>query len=103
MFVRERKISDIVVSLGFGAAAGCLIGILYAPQAGRRTRRQVVSAIEDSAGHIKSTAERTGNYIRKKTSRLQTGANQMLDRGKTAIEKGKARMESSDLYRAAWR
>ena len=108
MASRERKSSDLVLGLGFGVAAGCLIGVLCAPRAGRRTRRQMVSAMEDGVDHVKSTAEETGKYIREKTSRLQTGADELLDRGKSAIEKGKIQIESAmeagtDLYRAAWR
>jgi gas vesicle protein len=108
MVLREHKISDLVLGFGFGAAAGCLIGVLSAPQVGWRTRRQVVSAIEDGVDYIKSTAEGSGKYIRQRTSRLQTGADEFLDRGKAAIEKGKAQIESAveagtDLYRAAWR
>jgi hypothetical protein len=57
MVVRELKISDLVLGLGFSVAAGCLIGVLYAPQAGRRTRRQLVSAMEDGADYVISTAE----------------------------------------------
>jgi gas vesicle protein len=108
MVLQERRISDLVLGLGFGVAAGCLIGMLYAPQAGRRTRRQMVSAVEDGVDHVKSIAEDTGKYIREKTSRLQTGADELLDCGKAAIEKGKTQIESAmeagtDLYRAAWR
>lgn len=108
MVLQEHKISDLVLGLGFGVAAGCLIGVLCAPQAGRRTRRQVVSAIEEGAGYVKSTAEDTGKYIREKTSRLHTGADELLDRGKAVIEKGKAKIESAveagtGLCRAAWR
>jgi len=108
MVLREHKISDVVLGLGFGAAAGCLVGVLCAPQAGRRTRRQAISAIVDCADHVKSTAEDTGKYIREKTSPLRTGADELLDRGKAAIEKGTAQIESAveagtDLCRAAWR
>ena len=108
MVLQVRRISDLVLGLGFGVAAGCLIGMLYAPQAGRRTRRQMVSAMEEGADDVKSRAEDTGKYIREKASRLQTGAEELLDRGKAAIEKGKDQIESAmeagtDVYRWAWR
>ena len=68
----------------------------------------MVSAMEVGVDHVKSTAEDTGEYIREKTSRLQNGADELLDRGKAALEKGKAQIESAmeagtDLYRGAWR
>lgn len=97
MFLRGRTTSDLVLGLGFGVAAGCLMGVLYAPQAGRRTRRQVVFAMEDAS-----------KCIRQITSRLNTGADELLDRCKAAIEKGKGKIESAmdagpDLLRGAWR
>jgi gas vesicle protein len=108
MISQEHRISDLVLGLSFGVAAGCLMGVLYAPQAGRRTRRQVVSAMEDGVDYLKSKADDTSKYVHEKTSRLQDGADELLDRGKAAIEKGKAQIESAveagtDLYRAAWR
>ena len=108
MASRERKSSDLVLGLGFGVATGCLVGVLCAPQTGRRTRRQMVSAMEVGVDHVKFTAEDTGKYIREKTWRLQTGADELLDRGKAAIERGKIQIESAmeagtDLYHAAWR
>jgi len=66
MALRERKISDLVLGLGFGVAAGCLIGVLYAPQSGPEDRRQMVSAMEEGADQVKSTAEDTGNTSARK-------------------------------------
>jgi hypothetical protein len=64
--------------------------------------------MEDGVEYVKSKAEDTGKYIRGKTSRLQNEADELLDRGKAAIEKGQAHLESAvsagtDLYRAGWR
>lgn len=95
MVLREHKNSDLFLGLGFGVAAGCLIGVLCAPQAGRKTRLQVFSAIEDGVDYIKSTAEDTGKYIRDKTSRLHAAADELLDHGKAVIKKSKAQLESA--------
>jgi len=46
----------------------------------------MVSAMEEGADQVKSTAEDTGNYIRENASRLQTGADELLDRGKPRRE-----------------
>jgi hypothetical protein len=68
----------------------------------------MVSVMEDGLDYLKSTAEDTGKYIHQRTSRLQTGADELLDRAKAAIEKGKAQIESAmeeraHRQRAAWR
>jgi hypothetical protein len=77
-------------------------------QAGRRTRRQIVSVVQDGADNIKSKAEDTGDYIHKQTSRLGKEAGDLLDRGKAILEEGRSGIESAfessaQLYRQAMR
>jgi gas vesicle protein len=108
MLLQDRGVAYFVAGVGFGLAAGCLIGLLYAPQAGRRTRRQIAAALEDGADYVKSKAEDTGDYVQKQTSHLRNEAGDLLDRGKAAIEEGKAGLESAvaagaKLYRQATR
>ena len=108
MSFQERDISKFACGLGCGLGAGFLIGLLYAPQAGRRTRRQIVSAVQDGADDVKSKAEHTSDYIHKQTSRLSKEASDMLDLGKAVIENGRSGIESAlessaKLYRQAMR
>jgi gas vesicle protein len=108
MLLQERGVSYFVAGVGLGFAAGSLIGLLYAPQAGRRTRRQIATALEDGADYVTSKAEDTGDYIQKQTSHLRDEAGELLDRGKAAIEEGRAGIESAiaagaKLYRQATR
>jgi gas vesicle protein len=108
MLLQDRGVGHFVAGVGFGLAAGSLIGLLYAPQAGRRTRRQIAAALEDGADYAKSKAEDTGDYIQKQTSHLRNEAGELLDRGKAAMEEGRAGMESAiaagaKLYRQATR
>ena len=108
MLWKERGVAHFVAGVGFGFAAGSLIGLLYAPQAGRRTRRQIAAALEDGADYVKSKAEDTGDYIQKQTSHLRNEAGELLDRGKAAMEEGSAGIESAiaagaKLYRQATR
>jgi gas vesicle protein len=108
MLMEDRGVAYFVAGIGFGIAAGSLIGLLYAPQAGRRTRRQIAAALGDGADYVKSKAEDTGDYIQKQTSHLRDEAGELLDRGKAAIEEGRADVESAiaagtKLYRQATR
>lgn len=100
--------SHFLAGLGFGLAAGCAIGILYAPQSGRRTRRQIAAAAEDGVEYVASKAEDANRYIREGTARLRNEADELLERGKTVLEKGKAQVEAaietgSKFYREATR
>jgi len=40
-----------------GVAAGAAVALLYAPQAGEKTRRQVRRRIEDASDYVKDTAD----------------------------------------------
>jgi gas vesicle protein len=106
--LQERPVACFVAGVGFGIAASSLIGLLYAPQTGRRTRRQIATALEDGADYVTSKAEDTGDYIQKQTSLLRDGAGELLDHGKAAIEQGRAGIESAiaagtKFYRQATR
>lgn len=52
-----------------GVAAGAAVALLYAPQSGLRTRRQVRRSLESASDYMKDTAdmitERTGRYAGK--------------------------------------
>ncbi|HLN26759.1 MAG TPA: YtxH domain-containing protein [Gemmataceae bacterium] len=108
MLSKDRNAVQFIAGIGFGFAAGCLLGILYAPQAGKKTRRHLAHAVEDGVDYVASRAQDTTEYIRKGASHLQDEARDLLDRGQTVIEKGKARVEDAietgrHLYRAAAR
>ena len=106
MLSKNRNAVPLNAGLGFGFAAGCLLGILYAPQSGKRTRRRIADAVEEGIDQIASRAEDTTEYLREQASRLQNETKDFLDRGQAAIKKGKAQLEDAlekgaDLYRAA--
>ena len=108
MFMHDRRVAYFLAGIGLGVAAGSLTALLYAPQAGRRTRSQIASALEDGADYVKSKAQETGDYIHKQTSHLRDEVGELLVRGKAAIEEGRAGLESAiaegaKLYRQATR
>ena len=45
------------MAFGVGVAAGAAVALLYAPQPGDRTRKQIKRGLEDASDQIKSTAE----------------------------------------------
>lgn len=45
------------MAFGVGVAAGAAVALLYAPQPGDRTRKQLKRGLEDASDQIKSTAE----------------------------------------------
>jgi len=48
-----------------GVAAGAAVALLYAPQSGERTRRQVRRKLEDASDYMKDTADTIGERASK--------------------------------------
>ena len=106
MLLQERGAAHFVAGFGIGLAGGCLIGLLYAPQAGRRTRREIVAGLEHGADYVKAKAEDTVDFVHTQTSHLHDEAGELLNRGKAAIQEGRAGIESAleagaKIYRQA--
>jgi gas vesicle protein len=61
-------------AFGVGVAAGAALALIYAPQSGARTRRQIRRAVNDAGDYIKDTADNVTDV-----------ANKYLKRGKDAV------------------
>jgi gas vesicle protein len=48
-----------------GVAAGAAVALLYAPQSGERTRRQVRRKLEDATDYVKDTADTISEHATK--------------------------------------
>jgi gas vesicle protein len=48
-----------------GVAAGAGVALLYAPQTGEKTRRQVRRRLEDASEYVKDTADTIGEHAGK--------------------------------------
>ena len=59
----------IWAAFGIGAAAGATVALLYAPQTGERTRRQLRRRYQDATDYVRDTAdnvgEQAGKYLKK--------------------------------------
>ena len=53
------------IAISIGAAAGAAVALIYAPQSGARTRRQIRRGLEDAGDYIKETAEMIGGHAEK--------------------------------------
>ena len=56
-------------AFGVGLAAGAALALIYAPQSGARTRRQIRRAVSDAGDYLKDTADSVqdmaGKYIKR--------------------------------------
>ena len=58
-----------LIAFSIGAAAGAAVALIYAPQSGARTRRQIRRGLEDAGDYIKETAETVGGHAEKYVKR----------------------------------
>ncbi|WP_446742277.1 YtxH domain-containing protein [Silvibacterium acidisoli] len=52
-----------------GVAAGAAVALIYAPQTGEKTRRQLRRSFEDASDYIKDTADTLGDHAEKYVKR----------------------------------
>jgi len=70
------------IAFGVGVGAGAAVALLYAPQPGDRTRKQLKRGIEDATDRIQSTAEEIGS----KAEQYGKQAERVIRRGKDAMD-----------------
>ncbi|MDQ2833573.1 MAG: YtxH domain-containing protein [Acidobacteriota bacterium] len=66
------------LAFGIGVSAGAAIALLYAPQSGVNTRKQLRKGVEDAGDYL----EDAGNYLKSQAERLSDDAQQVLKRTK---------------------
>jgi gas vesicle protein len=78
MEVRTMRHKEFWIALGIGAAAGGIVALLYAPQAGVKTRKQLRRGIDDAGEALEEAAE----YLKKQADYLTKEAQKLIDSGK---------------------
>jgi gas vesicle protein len=84
--------NGIWIAFGLGVAAGAAVALLYAPQSGDRTRRQLrsnlndgVDYLEDAAAYLKEQAENLSKEAQKTIKRTKGQVEDMVDKASTAV------------------
>jgi gas vesicle protein len=85
----------IWIAFAVGVAAGAAVALLYAPQPGVKTRRQLrrnfddgIDCLEDAAAHLKQQAEALGNEARKTFKRTKGQVVEMASDAVSGAVKG---------------
>ncbi|MGC2619366.1 MAG: YtxH domain-containing protein [Acidobacteriaceae bacterium] len=68
-------------AFGVGVAAGAALALIYAPQTGEKTRRQLRRGYEDATDRLRSTAK----TVRSTASDVSDQAGKYFKRGKDAV------------------
>ncbi len=72
----------IWIAFGIGAAAGAAVALLYAPQSGVKTRKQLRRGIADAGERL----EEAGDYLRGQAEKLAEEAQKLARRTKDQVE-----------------
>ena len=70
------------MAFGVGVAAGAAVALLYAPQPGDRTRKQIRRGMEDATDRIQSTAD----DLNSKAEQYGKQAERVIRRGREAVD-----------------
>lgn len=74
-------------AFAIGVAAGAAVALLYAPQSGERTRRQIRRNIEDAGEYIRDTASDFGGQAEKYIRRSREAVADVVDTAQDAVKK----------------
>jgi len=77
MQAKEKTMNSVKVWTAFsvGVVAGACVALLYAPQSGERTRRQIRRNVEDA-----------GDYLRETAEEVQERAQEYVKRGRDVVD-----------------
>jgi gas vesicle protein len=76
-----------------GLGLGALIGVLYAPRAGRETRENLMSGARDGTEYLKQRGRVAADQVNDLVDRSRTQASEYVDRGKEYLERGRAQWD----------
>jgi gas vesicle protein len=72
----------IWIAFGLGVSAGAAVALLYAPQSGERTRRQLKKNINESVDSLEDAA----TYLKEQAESLSKEAQKMIKRTRGQME-----------------
>lgn len=70
------------IALGLGALAGGVAALLYAPQSGAKTRKQLKRGLADAGEAL----EEAGDYLKKQAEYLSKEAQKLIDNGRKQFD-----------------
>jgi len=76
-------------AFGVGVAAGAALALIYAPQSGARTRRQIKRAVNDAGEYIKDTADNVTDVANKYLKRSKDVVGDVVDSAQNVVTAAK--------------
>jgi gas vesicle protein len=76
-------------AFGVGLAAGAALALIYAPQSGARTRRQIRRAVADAGDYLKDTADNVQDFAGKYLKRGREAVSDVVDSAQNVVTAAK--------------
>jgi gas vesicle protein len=76
-----------------GLGLGALIGVLYAPKAGRETREELMSSAKEGTEYLKQRGREAVDQVGDIVDRGKGQVNEYVGRGKEYVERGRAQWD----------
>lgn len=78
--------TNILVSVIIGSFIGALLGVLYAPEKGEKTRKQIAQKSDEYSDLVKSEFDDFVKSMRKKYESALDDTEEIINKGKTKAE-----------------
>ncbi|MBK6837973.1 MAG: YtxH domain-containing protein [Bacteroidetes bacterium] len=79
----------VVLGTLAGLAIGAIAGILFAPDKGSKTRKQIMDKGDDYLDELKSKVDQISDFLAEKFESTKKDAEEMVDKGKAKYDDAK--------------
>ena len=69
-----KNTAQVIGAVLIGVAVGAVVGMLLAPESGKKTRRRLMRGAEDAADNLKTTIKEQMNSLRHEAEDLEKAA-----------------------------
>lgn len=76
-----------------GLGVGALVGILYAPKAGRETRDDIVSGAKEGTEYLRARTRQAAEEVSAIVDKGKEQVTEYVEKGREAVDRGRAQWE----------
>lgn len=82
----DNKTKLAIGSLLIGALAGATIGVLFAPNKGKKSRKNIANSVKKTSGKIKKEILQEGKYLKNKAIKFENRMEDKVNQATTSFK-----------------